>query len=594
MKTKIILLIAFLSCINAYAQVEKDDVIFSAMEDEMKRSLDSLTYKDHPKPFFISYLLFDTDYLNIDSEIGALSASDQDFMRSSSLRLMIGNYSLNDENYENWDYSGGDYSPWDNPSFPINSDYSGMRKAWWLETDAIYRRAISSYEKKIKTIEEQKLEGNELLLPDYSKQDSLTLIIEREEYPFNKEILERKMTELSAACLTFPEIIFTKTHLYVNKSTVYHFNSEHIKFKLPLDETSFSLSLSIEDTNQRTYTSQMSIVCRNPLLLPDNEVILQDAKKLAAFLIEKTNAPVMEEDYMGPVLFVGNIASQILCSSLIGGEESLIAERQSLVANSTNVYFTPIDNRLQRKWKKKALPENISISVYPTLRSYKGVELLGTSYIDYEGVIPPDTLNLIENGILVGMLADRIPTNVTNRSNGLYRISANSYSVSASHEPGVVKFSSNKVIPEADMKSHFIEYASKNGYEFAYIIKTIPGEVAEMPNAIYKVNTKTGEEEMVRNCSYKTSLEIRDFKDIVDYSDQVSIFNGSPTSSSYNEYNYDAYYSYGGGSTVSYIAPNSFIIDEFTIDRIDEINNLQKNIEYLPNPIKEYKKQLGE
>lgn len=594
MKTRLILIILLLSCLGGYAQNTKDDIIFRAMEDEMQRSLDSLTYKDHPKAFFISYALYDTDYLSIYSSIGGLDGSDEDFNRSWGIRLMLGDYDLNDENYENWDYSLYSSSGYGEVEMPIDNDYLAMRKSWWLLTDNIYRRAVKAYERKLKTIEEHSLEGNELLLPDFSREDTHHLILDHPEYTIDRKALEEKMNALSGACLLLPGITYSHASLVHNKSDAYLLNSEGTRFKVPLDKCTLSLNLTTEDTNKREFEESMSIICQNPDQLPENELIMEEAGKLTEFLLASVQAPKMDEDYSGPVLIEGQPAAHMLCNSLFAGEGQLIAERQALIDNNDNVYFNPLENNLQRKYNKKVLPADISISVYPRLQEYNGIPLLGASYIDYEGVVPPDTILLVEKGILRDMMSTRIPTTVSKNSKGNYRMYAGSFSVTTTQKPGVVHFSSSNTLAEDELRSKFLAYAEENGFEHAYIIRSLPGDMALYPVGVYRVNTATGEEELVRNAALKSQMKVRDYKDIIAFGETVKVWNLSNYSSSFPAsigINMDYYY-YDPGGVMSVIAPGSFIIDDFPIERIEEIDHLQKEVDYLPNPVKAYKKEL--
>lgn len=51
----ILFLVLLLFIIPSHAQHRNDQIIFKAMQDELKRNLDQLSLPDVEKPFFISY-----------------------------------------------------------------------------------------------------------------------------------------------------------------------------------------------------------------------------------------------------------------------------------------------------------------------------------------------------------------------------------------------------------------------------------------------------------------------------------------------------------------------------------------------------------
>ncbi len=53
-------------------ETEGDKIIFQAMQDELKRSMDQLTYERFDRPFFISYTITDVSSLNILGSLGAI------------------------------------------------------------------------------------------------------------------------------------------------------------------------------------------------------------------------------------------------------------------------------------------------------------------------------------------------------------------------------------------------------------------------------------------------------------------------------------------------------------------------------------------
>ncbi|HEY4789457.1 MAG TPA: hypothetical protein VIH57_25580, partial [Bacteroidales bacterium] len=83
----------------AQAQSNGDDIIFKAMKDELKRNTTRLTLDKYKPPFFIAYQISDLKTLFIRATLGSIIRSQQSQNRLNYVRLMVGDYSLNDENF---------------------------------------------------------------------------------------------------------------------------------------------------------------------------------------------------------------------------------------------------------------------------------------------------------------------------------------------------------------------------------------------------------------------------------------------------------------------------------------------------------------
>ncbi|MCD4747559.1 MAG: hypothetical protein K8R58_14785, partial [Bacteroidales bacterium] len=94
-----------------------------------------------------AYTLCDGKILFINATLGALITSKEMPVRNSFVRVMVGDYKVNDENFEDANnitvYDVGDIS------LPIDDDYFGIRRSLWLATDKIYKSAAENYKTKI-------------------------------------------------------------------------------------------------------------------------------------------------------------------------------------------------------------------------------------------------------------------------------------------------------------------------------------------------------------------------------------------------------------------------------------------------------------
>jgi len=101
---KIFLFLLFVSsALPLRAQKLSDAAISTidrAMGDELMRSKNQLRLSGLIDPFYISYTATDNHRIDIVASFGALTRSQEVHQRQLNLRLLVNNYQLNDENFD--------------------------------------------------------------------------------------------------------------------------------------------------------------------------------------------------------------------------------------------------------------------------------------------------------------------------------------------------------------------------------------------------------------------------------------------------------------------------------------------------------------
>jgi hypothetical protein len=124
-------------CPSIKAQTNASDTIFKAMNDELNRNISNLNLNKYKPPFFIAYRLNYAKKLSIEASLGSIIQSEENIGKSPSIRLMVGDYSLNDENFVGGSRrfsSGGGYLP-----LPLDNDYRAIRRSFWIMSDQVYK-----------------------------------------------------------------------------------------------------------------------------------------------------------------------------------------------------------------------------------------------------------------------------------------------------------------------------------------------------------------------------------------------------------------------------------------------------------------------
>lgn len=580
MKTTIkiftILAISMLICHPALnAQTNTDDLIFKAMNDELNRSITKLSINNYPTPFFVSYQLSDGQYLAVQATLGAIRMSAAIPARAQNVRLMVGNYALNDENFIPGSLSMGGSG---NLSLPLKNDYDAIRRTFWIASDQSYKRAIETYDQKISALK-QRDKSDEEKLDDYSKITPANLIIKSTPTTYDKTKWEGVAKDVSGVFKAYTEINNSSVSLALANACVYVTTSEGTKIQIPLSIACLWINANILTEDGEPLSDQLIYYALTPEQLPLPDKIKQDIKQMSDNLLALSKAPSIKDSYSGPVIFEGEAVAE-LCVQKLFKNNSFIASREPVFAVERPSMGSV--NKMDDKINQKICSENITIKETPKLKTFNNIPLIGSFEIDSEGVIPKDELTLVDKGILKTMLNDRIPTNKIKESNGHRRFILNGPMVMAQKAPGVINISYNNGESPKSLRKSILKEAEKNGLEFIYAIRKLeisnPGQnrslstmmgsrnlAVSKPIGVYKIMVKTGEEQLVRSAVI-SEFPITKFKEITSGSKEQIVYNTLLNLA----------------SQASFIVPQTLVFNDVSIERD---KNTKAKLPIVPNPL---------
>lgn len=559
-------------------------VIMKAMRDELQRNMSSLEHKDYKKPFFISYSIEDVHTLYINATLGAITTSDFSHNRDWSIRVMIGDYQLTDENYEEAANSGSEYSQY--LDLPLDNDYYGIRRFLWEATDKVYKSAAQTYKNKNATLREKNIAPEDLPVADFSRAPVIKKNINVPKTDFNKSKYEDIARQLSSLFKDSPEIFYSDVSVLLLNSDAYFINSEGTETKIPVNISAISVNAQTMDNNSEIIADQVLYYFRNPDDLPDPESMKKDVENLKNNIISLRHAKVFEDTYYGPALVTDQAVAQLMAGSLFTGPENLIAYREPLYSDAQMaMYYGQRNFSNESKIDKRILSRDISVIALPGLRNYGGYELIGSFEIDAEGVVPPEELKLVENGILKTLLNGRIPTKKIKRSNGHNRFAIINGTFTKQIGPGVIKVSGNNLKSRDELKEELIKKAIEEGLDYAIIVRPLSRGLNYCPVNIYKISVKDGSEELLRSVNIG-NITVNSLKRIFGISDNEIVYNtiipedisGISLFSSFKTGN-----TIVDGIPVSFIVPDAILLDEIEME--GAARPLSNNLPIVDNPV---------
>ena len=555
------------------AQTISDDIIFKAMNDELNRSITKLSIGKYPAPFFISYQLSDGQSLMIQSTLGALKSSNETPAHTQNIRLMVGDYALNNENFNSAGFSGGGgFLP-----LPLGNDYAAIRRAFWIATDQSYKRAINSYDQKLSALKQQN-KSDEEKPDDYSKIKPVSLMMNRTLAKYDKAKWETFARDVSGVFKSYSQISNSSVYLALSNSCVYVTSNEGTKLKIPLSIACLWVNANTLAVDGEPLNDHLLYYALTPEQLPTADKVKQDIQQMTGNLAALSKAPPMKDAYSGPVIFEGEAAAELFVQKLFQNN-SFIASREQVSASGQSYGG---QNKMDDKINQRVFSENIIIKETPKLKVFNDTPLIGTFEIDAEGVVPNDELVLVDKGFLKTMLNDRIPTDKIKESNGHRRLVLNGPMVYAQKAPGVINISYLNGEPAQQVRKTVLKEAAKNGMEYIYVIRKLevsnPGQNRSLgsmmgyrnnsvsrPIGVYRVNVTTGEELLLRSAVI-SELPITKFKEITTASQEQLVYNTLLNSI----------------APVSFIVPQTIVLNDVSIEKD---KNAKAKLPLVSNPL---------
>jgi hypothetical protein len=555
MKTKFIYLFLFFTLFIAIctkAQLvsitpAEEVIVKSALKDELSRSRDFLAGPEFERPFFIAYTLLWGQEYKCMAKMGTIYYNRTDPGREGTIRLMIGDYTLNDENFQDSRSSYSQASAFRQLSMlPQEVDYWAIRRYFWQLSDETFRSANDHYKHKLEAMKRQGITKESYQPADYSPATPVVDLLPPITLDINKNQISEMLCKVSNAFSNDTLFVDSEVSFSAKNYITYYINTEGTDIHYPHAAVDLNLSASMFDKHGNIISEQLRFNGLSMSDLPPENDLLEACKLIKSLLLLKRNTDTIPEDYSGPVLYEGVATAEYFNRYFFEGNNSLVATRESLEDEPDRQAVKENQSDLQ-KYNKRLFNRDLTVMDCPSLKEYNGIKLYGSYSVDAEGIHPPDTLILVENGVLKNMLNDRVPTKNQPQPNGHSRFGG--FSVFQQVVPGVLVVTSSAPKTRQELKSMLLKEADDRNLEVAMIIRPCYVGKYYCGDHYYLVNVKDQSEKLIQADvmpadSYQQTRQVR----ILGCSDNLQLRND--------------FYSYSSEYPVSYILPDTVLVDE--------------------------------
>jgi predicted Zn-dependent protease len=460
----------------------KDDVVLSAMRAELECSKSQLKMDQVAAPYYIEYRLFDLDEYSAEASFGALRGDVRVRFRFIRVVVRIGDYKQ--DSY----FGQGEGTPY---FMPVDDDMTALRHQLWIATDIAYKSAAESLAAKQAQLKQLTIDQP---VDDFAHADPVQSVGPLVKLDFDPEPWKKMLQDASALYKNDPDIEAFESNLRFQAVNRYFVNSEGTVVRSGRNLYQMMIACRTQATDGMSLSRDNGFFVSSIKELPSTAEFAGRAEKLAETLKDLRNAPLVEEEYRGPVLFSADAAASVF-ADLVG--ENLLGRKPELGKNARTT------GAFAAGYKTRVLPDFLSVIDDPTISTYAGNSLLGHYEIDDEGVAA-QRVSLIEHGNLVNYDLGRAPIRDFPASNGHGRAAVPTNSPGPSL--GNLIVTSSQPTSKEDLKKKLLEQCQQRDLPYCYYVETFGPKLT--PRLLYRVWAKDGHEELVRGAVFG-ELDVR-------------------------------------------------------------------------------------
>ena len=459
----------------------KGDPVLDALLVEMERSKSQLKMDQLQTPYYIEYRVSDIEDFTTEAAFGATREDQKVHVRLLRVTVRLGDYKQ--DSYYGQGIGG-------NALLPLDNDPIALRHQIWLATDEAYKSAGEALTQKQSVLKQ--FNAEEHPVDDFAKSIPVQLVEPTIALSVNREEWKKTLESATELYRQYPDIQSVTASARFTVVNEYLLNTEGTV-------TRNGRAIYSVQVNAATQAPDGMRLGRTPAWtvaklgeLPTKEKLLHDTKEALDTLVALRKAPIVEEEYRGPVLFSPDAADDVV-ASLIGG--NVLGRKPQLGApNRTTGTFAT-------SYKSRILPPFINVVDDPTLKEFGGKSLTGSYEVDSEGV-KSAPVDIIAKGVLTNYLVGRTPIRDFPESNGHGRAAP---AAPPGPNVGVLLIKSSEAQTPDALKKRVQEMVSNQDKPYGYRVETMAGTA---PRLLYRIYAKDGHEELVRGAVF-SELDVR-------------------------------------------------------------------------------------
>ena len=375
------------------------DPTVDALEDELVRNVTKLQLEDSSHPYFLSYQLLEEDEISITASLGSVVREWRSPSRVLGVGVRVGDPEVDSSHFgSRWDNHG-----FDSRRLGIEASPAEIRRAGWLLADAQYKTAVENLSGKLAS---RRGRTDMKRAPDFAPTEGVQFEAPARTLP-SSDNLTQICRELSAIFLKHPDIGWSETSCSASAGRKVILDSSDTRVSMPTRNATVHAAGSIRAEDGTYAWDGAGWIVGAVDDLPGLEVMKAATEEAAQRLEAWAAAPVLEDEYAGPVLFTGDAAvalfAQLLLPALSGTPE------MDELGFSGDVEPGKDPLRL----KRRILPLGYRVVDDPLANP-----ALPSSFTHDDAGAEAQRVEVIEDGLVRNLLMSHIPNKDVGETNG--------------------------------------------------------------------------------------------------------------------------------------------------------------------------------
>jgi predicted Zn-dependent protease len=368
----------------------------------------------------------------------------------------------------------------------MDDDPIAIRSALWAATDQAYKSALAAYAQKQAALKQVQTPPQ---ADDFSKETPVIRLEEPLKLKVDEAMWTDRVSKDSALYRTDAtvkagqhDVEYASAEFHARVTTTWIVDSEGSIVRKSAGDYQEAFGVGAQAADGMRLDRSYASTGNSLKDLDAQDVFDKHAVEEIASLTDLRKAPLVEEEYHGPVLLSADAGADTLRALVASG---VTATRPKLGTEArTNGPFAS-------SYHARVLPDFFEVVDDPGLKSYDGKGLVGAYDVDDEGV-PEQAVKLVTDGKLEGYLLGREPVKDFPASNGHGRAG-----IAGGPRPaiGVFKVTATGGLSDEDLNKKLVDLAKDRGLKSVYYVQTLGGELT--PRLLYRVDLD-GKRELVR------------------------------------------------------------------------------------------------
>jgi TldD protein len=467
---------------------------------ELRRSQEKLQLGQFQRPYYIDYQVTEVQDYTADAVLGALRDDTNNSGRLVRVVVRIGDYKQDS-------YFGEGLGAIE--VMPTDDNEMALRRQLWLATDKAYKSALSGFTEKQAALKNVETEND---LVDFSQEKPAQSVKDPAKIEVNVDAWKQMLRSTSDVFRSDPGLEASNALLHFRVLNRYFVNTEGTVTRSGRVIYTYAFSGSAQaDDGMRVERSHGYVVTK-PDEMPKPEEIAKDARELIATFAALRKAPLVEDDYRGPVLFSADAATSLF-------ERLIVSNILGIRPDLGNPART--SSEFASAYKSRVLPEYFTVVDDPKATKVDNQSLAGSYDVDDEGV-EAQTVTIIDKGVLTNYLLGRQPIRDFPHSNGHGRTA-----LAGAPRPQISNliFKASNGVPFDELKKKLVQMCKDQGRPYGYYVETTGPQLS--PRLLWRVYVSDGHMELVRGAIFK-QLDTRALRsDIVAAGSDTYVYNRS-------------------------------------------------------------------